>query len=181
MVEDGAWHEQESFWETVRPVLFTARRWEETPREVEAMATLLGLSPGARVLDLCCGVGRHSLGFARSGFQVTGADRTATYLHEARGRAAEEGLQVEFLQEDMRAFVRPGAFDAVINYFTSYGYFESDADDRRVLANAHRSVRESGVLLIEMMGKGDPSSRLQRTRLAGRRGNAHPGGQNACA
>ena len=108
-------------------------------------------------------------------------DRTATYLDEARKRGAEEDLQVEFLQEDMRTFVRPGAFDAVINYFTSFGYFESDEDERRVLANAHRSLRPSGVLLIEMMGKGDPSSRLQRTRLAGRRGNAHPGGQKACA
>ena len=61
MVEDGAWHEQESFWETVGPVLFTARRWEDARREVEEMVTLLGLSPGARVLDLCCGVSRHSV------------------------------------------------------------------------------------------------------------------------
>jgi SAM-dependent methyltransferase len=147
------WHEEDTFWETVGPVLFTARRWEGTPREVHAMVTLLGLSPGARVLDLCCGVGRHSLELARSGFQVTGVDRTATYLQEARRRAGEEGLQVEFIQEDMRTFVRPGGFDAAINYFTSFGYFESDDDDRRVLANAHRSLRASGVLLMDMMGK----------------------------
>jgi SAM-dependent methyltransferase len=120
---------------------------------VEEMVTLLGLSPGARVLDLCYGVGRHSLEFARRGFQVTGVDRTATYLQEARRRAAEEGLGMEFVQEDMRTFVRPGAFDAVINYFTSFGYFESDEDERQVLANAHRSLRPSGVLLMEMMGK----------------------------
>jgi SAM-dependent methyltransferase len=147
------WHEEDTFWESVGPVLFTGRRWEDAPREVGAMVTLLGLSPGARLLDLCCGVGRHSLEFARRGFQVTGVDRTATYLHEARRRAAEEDLQVEFLQEDMRTFVRPGAFDAAINYFTSFGYFESDDDDRRVLASAHRSLRASGVLLMEMMGK----------------------------
>ncbi|MCJ7811234.1 MAG: methyltransferase domain-containing protein, partial [Dehalococcoidia bacterium] len=153
MVEDGAWHEEDSFWETVRPVLFTARRWEETPREVEAMVSLLGLSPGARVLDLCCGVGRHSLEFARRGFQVMGVDRTATYLQEARRRAAEQDLQVEFSREDMRTFVRPWAFDAVINYCTSFGYFESEENDRRVLAYAHRSLGASGVLLMEMMGK----------------------------
>jgi SAM-dependent methyltransferase len=147
------WHEQDAFWETVGPVLFTARRWEDAPREVEAMMDLLGLSPGARVLDLCCGVGRHSLELARRGFQVTGVDRTATYLEEARSRAAEEGLQVEFLREDMRTFVRPGAFDAVINYFTSFGYFESDEDEHRVLANAHLSLKAGGVLLMEMMGK----------------------------
>jgi SAM-dependent methyltransferase len=105
------------------------------------------------VLDLCCGVGRHSLEFARSGFQVTGVDRTATYLHEARRRAAEADLRVEFVQEDMRTFVRPESFDAVINYFTSFGYFESEEDDRRVLANVYRSLRARGVLLMEMMGK----------------------------
>ena len=147
------WHEEDSFWETVGPVLFTERRWEDAPREVDAMVTLLGLSPGPSVLDLCCGVGRHSLEFARRGFQVTGVDRTATYLYEARRRAAEEDLQVEFLQEDMRTFVRPESFDAVINYFTSFGYFESEENDRRVLANAHRSLTASGVLLMEMMGK----------------------------
>jgi SAM-dependent methyltransferase len=147
------WHEEDAFWETAGPVLFTARRWEDAPSEVGAMVTLLGLSPGARVLDLCCGVGRHCLEFSRRGFQVTGVDRTATYLHEARRRAEEEGLQVEFIQEDMRTFVRPESFDAVINYFTSFGYFESEEDDRRVLANAYRSLRARGVLLIDMMGK----------------------------
>jgi len=151
--EAKPWHEDDAFWETVGPVLFTARRWEATPGEVEAMESLLGLSPGGRVLDLCCGVGRHSLELARRGFRVTGVDRTASYLQEARSRAAEEGLEVEFVQEDMRAFVRPGAFDAVINCFTSFGYFESDEDELRVLADAHLSLRPSGVLLMEMMGK----------------------------
>lgn len=80
-------------------------------------------------------------------------DRTATYLYEARRRAAEEDLQVEFLQEDMRTFVRSESSDAVINYFTSFGYFESEENDRRVLASAHRSLGASGVLLMEMMGK----------------------------
>jgi len=153
MGEVGPWHEDDAFWETVGPVLFTARRWEETPREVEAMVSLLGLSPDARVLDLCCGVGRHSLEFARRGFQVTGVDRTASYLQEARRRAAEEGVQVEFVQEDMRTFVRPGAFDAVINCFTSFGYFESDDEERRVLGNAYLSLTAGSVLLMEMMGK----------------------------
>jgi SAM-dependent methyltransferase len=147
------WHEDDSFWETVGPVLFTERRWENAPQEVEAMVSLLGLSKGAKVLDLCCGVGRHSLEFARRGFQVTGVDRTATYLEEARTRAADEGLVVEFFQDDMRNFVRPQAFEAAINYFTSFGYFESEAEERQVLSNVCRSLKSGGALLMEMMGK----------------------------
>ena len=76
------WREEDSFWEIAGPVLFTEQRWEYAPREVGAMVSLLGLSPGARVLDMCCGVGRHSLEFARRGFRVTGVDRTGTYLDE---------------------------------------------------------------------------------------------------
>lgn len=148
-----AWHEEDSFWEIAGPLLFTERRWEYAPREVEAMVSLLGLSPGASVLDLCCGVGRHSLEFARRGFRVTGVDRTAAYLEEARTRATEEGLEIEFVQEDMRAFARAEAFDAVVNYFTSFGYFDSEDDERRVLANAYESLRFGGVLLMDMMGK----------------------------
>jgi SAM-dependent methyltransferase len=151
--EKKPWHEEESFWEIAGPVLFTQQRWEYAPREVGAMVSLLGLSPGASVLDLCCGVGRHSLEFARRGFRVTGVDRTAAYLDEARARAAKEGLEIEFVQEDMRAFVRAEAFDAVINYFTSFGYFDDEEDQRTVLTNAYESLRPGGALLMDMMGK----------------------------
>jgi SAM-dependent methyltransferase len=153
MREKKPWHEEESFWEMAGPLLFTEQRWEYAPREVEAMVSLLGLSPGARVLDQCCGVGRHSLEFARRGFRVTGVDRTAAYLEEASTRATEQGLEIEFVQEDMRAFVKAEAFDAVINYFTSFGYFDDEEDQRRVLINAHESLRPGGALLMDMMGK----------------------------
>ena len=153
MGDDKPWHERDSFWETAGPVLFTEGRWENAPAEVEAMVALLGLPPGAKVLDLCCGVGRHSLELARRGFQVTGLDRRAAYLEEARRRASKEGLEIEFIQEDMRTFVRPEAFDAVINYFTSFGYFESEDDDREVVEKAYSSLRSGGVLLMDMMGK----------------------------
>lgn len=147
------WHEEDSFWETVAPVLFPARRWEYAPREVQAMVSLLALKPGARVLDLCCGVGRHSLELGRRGFQVTGVDRTASYLEEAQRRATEQGLEIEFVQADMRTFLRPGAFDAVLNYFTSFGYFSTEEEERQVLANACASLRPGGRLLMDMMGK----------------------------
>ena len=82
----AAWHEQDLFWQTVP--LFDREHLEAAPAEVDALISLLGIVSPATVLDLCCGVGRHSLELARHGFQVTGVDRTAAYLQTARGRAS---------------------------------------------------------------------------------------------
>jgi len=147
------WHEQDTFWKTVAPVLFVERRWSDAPAEVEQLVSLLGLELEAHILDLCCGVGRHSLELARRGFKVTGVDRTQPYLDRASRQAEAEGLEVEFVQSDMRTFYRPDAFDAVVNMFTSFGYFEDPEDDRQVAMNMHRSLKSGGVFLIDMMGK----------------------------
>jgi SAM-dependent methyltransferase len=147
----GVWHEDDGFWETVP--MFDVHHWEIAPEQVDGAISLLGLEPGARVLDLPCGVGRHSLEFARRGYRVTGVDRTSAYLDVARERAAAAGLGVEWVRADMRAFVRPGAFDAAVNLFTSFGYFEDPAEDRRVAENLCRSLVPGGGLVMEMMGK----------------------------
>lgn len=145
------WHEDDEFWKAVP--MFTEEHWERAPEQVERVIALLGLEPGAAVLDLPCGTGRHSLEFARRGYRVTGVDRTAAYLEEARERAAAEGLEVEWLRGDMREFARPGAFDAALSLYTSFGYFEDPAEDRRVAENACRSLKPGGALVLDMMGK----------------------------
>jgi len=148
-----AWHESDDFWEATAPIMFGNQRWEAAPVEVDQVVRLLGVSPGATILDLCCGPGRHSLEFARRGFSVTGVDRTAVYIDRAQEQAAAEGLAVEFVQEDMRRFCRPHAFDAAVSLFTSFGYFEDPAENRQVLANVRDSLRDEGSLILEMMGK----------------------------
>jgi SAM-dependent methyltransferase len=151
--EDKVWHEDDAFWHTFAPGMFTPEIWEAVPVQVDQMLALLGIEPGARVLDLCCGPGRHSLELARRGYAVTGVDRTAEYLRRARRKARREGLSVEFVKADMREFVRPGAFDAVVNMFTAFGYFRDPEDDARVLRNVRESLRPGGRLLIDVMGK----------------------------
>lgn len=153
MAEARVWHEDDEFWKVFAPLMFSEDRWDATPVEVDSLLSLLALQPGATVLDLCCGPGRHSLELARRGFCVTGVDRTESYLQEARARAAQEELGVEFVQEDMRRFCRPDAFDAAIMMYTSFGYFGDPAENQQVLANVCRSLKDGGALLIEMMGK----------------------------
>ena len=148
-----AWHEQDTFWMKWAPVMFHEHRWGKAPEEVANIISLLGITETTSILDLCCGPGRHSLQLARHGFSVTAVDRTRMYLEKARKQAETEGLEIEFVQDDMRGFCRPGSFDAVINLFTSFGYFEDVNDDRKVAANAYRSLKDKGVFLIDIMGK----------------------------
>ncbi len=133
--------------------MFDEQRWQQAVNDAGSLTKLLGLKPGARVLDLCCGPGRFSLELTRRGHKVTGVDRTASYLSEARRRARGQGLDVEFVREDMRRFVRPRAFDVCISMFTSFGYFEKLEDDLKVCRNAYRSLRPGGRFLLQVGGK----------------------------
>jgi SAM-dependent methyltransferase len=147
------WHENDEFWASIEPMLLDPAKVEAATSEVAHIARLLNLPPGAPVLDLCCGPGRHSLALARSGFCVTSVDRTTRYLDYARRRAAGEGLNIEFIQQDMRAFLRKESFDGAISLFTSFGYFEDQDEDLRVLRNLHASLRPGGRLVMQMAGK----------------------------
>ncbi len=147
------WYDDDSFWELFAPFIFTEERWSGTAEEIDLLAGLVDLPSGTAVLDLGCGPGRHSLELARRGCRVTGVDRTAYFLGLAGDKAKEDGLDVEFVQSDMRQFVSPERFDLAINLFTTFGYFEEAADNMKVLHNVYASLRPGGVFVIEMSGK----------------------------
>jgi len=147
------WFEDKWFWEEYRPILFPKERLRSTGQQVERFIHLLDLREGEKILDLACGIGRHSLELARRGYDVTGLDLSEAYIEEASKRAEEEGLRVEFVTADMRDFVREDHYDAVINFWSSFGYFESEHDDHQVLKNVHRSLKKEGIVLIDVMGK----------------------------
>jgi SAM-dependent methyltransferase len=147
------WYEDDAFWDTWGPIMFSKERWQGTPEEVDNLIKLLQIEPNAKVLDLCCGPGRHSLEFARRGYSVTGVDRTRQYLEDASKLAKKEGLDVKFVQKDMRDFREPEAFDAAVNLLTSFGFFEDERDDERVAKNVFASLKDGGAFVIQMMGK----------------------------
>lgn len=153
MKDETPWHERDDFWETTGPFLFARQRMADAPGEVDKIVSLLKLEPGVHVLDLCCGVGRHCLELARRGFLVTGVDRTRQYLEKASEQARATGQDVEFIEGDMRTFCRSEAYDAVLNLFTSFGFFEDPQEDRQVVQNVYRSLKPGGAFIIEMMGK----------------------------
>jgi SAM-dependent methyltransferase len=146
------WFEDEKFWEEIFPALFPEQRFVAADEEVSRVQGLTGCRTG-RVLDLCCGPGRQSVALARQGFQVTGVDRSPFLLGKAQERAEFEKLSIEWVREDMRAFVRANGFDLVINLFTSFGYFATVEEDLSVLQNALCSLKPGGQFVIDVMGK----------------------------
>lgn len=122
-----------------------------TAAEVDGLCELLGLEEGARILDVGCGWGRHSLELARLGFQVTGLDLSARLLEEAANAARAEGLEIEWVQGDMRKMAFDARFDAAISMFSSLGYFDSEEDDLAALRGMREAVVPGGRLLLETM------------------------------
>ncbi len=124
---------------------------ERTRREVRGLLKLLELRPGAAVLDLACGWGRHSVELARRGYTVTGLDWSPTLLAHARRRARRARVEIEWVQGDMRELPWTERFDVVLSLFSSLGYFLSDEEDLRVLRSGRQALRPGGHLVLETM------------------------------
>jgi SAM-dependent methyltransferase len=120
------------------------------PAEAAAAWRRLGLKRGERVLDLACGTGRHSVELARRGAFVLGVDQSAAYLAQAR-RAARGLTRCRFARGDMRRLNFRGEFDAVINLWTSFGYFRAPGEDLAVLKGVARALKPGGRFLIELV------------------------------
>lgn len=153
MPQDKPWYETEEFWEITESVLFPPKTIEAGVDQVVNLLELTQTSPGASVLDLCCGIGRHTLPLARSGFSVTAVDLTKRYLEKAQKQAQSEGLTVDFILSDMRQHCQPEAYDLIINMFTSFGYFDKEEDDLLVATNMYQSLRPGGKVVIGTIGK----------------------------
>lgn len=127
---------------------------DRTAAEVNAVVERLGLAPPARLLDLCCGQGRHAVPLAQLGYRVTGLDLSRPLLARAAAFAAGQGQRVGLVEADMRRLPFPDAsFDAVLNLFNAFGYLEDDAQDELVLGEVARVLRPGGRFLQELANR----------------------------
>ena len=124
---------------------------ERTQREVDGIVNLLALPQGSSILDLCCGHGRHAIPLAQRGYRVTGEDLSEVFLREAEKAAHAQGVQVQWVQGDMRNIPYENEFDAVINIFTAFGYFESQDEDQKVLQQVSKALKPGGLFLLETL------------------------------
>lgn len=125
---------------------------EQTEREADFVEKALGCQEGAKILDLCCGYGRHAYRLAKSGkFHVVGLDLSDDYLEIAE--ESFSAANIRYIKGDMRKIPFENEFDAVINLFTSFGFFDTDEENEKVLTAVHRALKPNGLFLLDYENK----------------------------
>ncbi len=136
--------------------LYKARSVEQANQQVEFALSHCPLSAGSRVLDLCCGAGRHSLALSKSA-KVTALDLSSDLLHEGlageANQAAAQISSIQWIRADMRALPLAQSFDALFSFFTSFGYFFSEDQNLQVVQEMSRVLKEDGVFLLDLMDR----------------------------
>ena len=127
--------------------LYAHRDEEEADRHADFVLKHVGTAAPGRVLDLACGAGRHQLALLRHGFEVVGVDLSLTLL----ATPPHKGLRVA---GDMRNLpFHDGSFAWVLNFFTSFGYFESERENFRVLEEIVRLLQPGGRFMIDFLNR----------------------------
>ena len=124
-----------------------------TEEEVSLISRVLDLNPDEKILDLCCGQGRHSISLARSGFKnIEGLDRSRYLIQRAKREATRYGLGIKFREGDAKKLpYKPDTFDVVLILGNSFGYFDIPNDDLKVLREAFRVLKPWGKILIDIV------------------------------
>lgn len=138
-------------------ILYKSRDEQEARNTLDQLLQALDLAPGARLLDLACGKGRHARYLAEKGFRVTGLDISESSIAQAR---EFENDRLEFFQHDMRKPFRSNYFDGVMNMFTSFGYFKTEREHLLAMQNIARNLRPGGLFLLDYF-----NSSLIKTQL----------------
>ena len=146
------WFEDEWFWKTFYGFMFSPEKFVAAEGEVKKVIQLTGFQ-GKNVLDLACGPGRHAVPLAQQGYSVTGIDGSNYLLEKAKRYAAEKAVDVEWVHQDMRNFVRENSFELAMSLFTSFGYFERKEEDFLVIQNIFHTLKPGGICIMDVMGK----------------------------
>jgi SAM-dependent methyltransferase len=134
--------------------LYSHRDEPEAEAHVDFVERELGDRRPRAVLDLACGAGRHTAALRRRGYRTLGVDLSLTLLAHARRLPRAAG--------DMRCLpFTPGCFDWVLNFFTSFGYFEEERENFQVLEEIVRVLAPGGRFLIDIMNSAYTLRHLQ--------------------
>jgi SAM-dependent methyltransferase len=136
--------------------LYRHRNEKEARDIINLMQRNVPLPVNSKVLDVCCGAGRHSIELARRGYDVTGIDLSPYLISEAKRalkKSDEKNLKAQFHIKDMRDFSFGNSFDIVLNIFSSFGYFEKDKDNFKVFDNVSASLKKGGYFIFDFLNE----------------------------
>lgn len=136
-------------------LLYNNRNFNEANFFIDNLCTKLDLQPHARLWDLACGKGRHAIALNKKGFDVTGTDLSENSIAEA-SQSSNDTL--DFLVQDMRLPFREHYFDAVLNLFTSIGYFKDCDDNVAVFKNVEFALKKHGYFVIDFFNSAKVTS-----------------------
>jgi SAM-dependent methyltransferase len=125
---------------------------ELSDQQVAHLVREFDLTRPTKILDLACGFGRHANRLAALGHQVTGIDITPGFLEIARQDAKRRGVEVTYLEGDMRQLNYVEEFDRVMLLFTAFGYFEDD-ENFQVLMRIARALKPGGLLVFDIQNR----------------------------
>lgn len=145
-----AWYEE--WFNREYLAVYKHRDLESARRETAFVLARAGLGPEARILDIACGAGRHLQAFARAGYgSVTGVDLSADLLREARHLSAGDAPAPRLVRADMRRLPFHRTFDLATLFFTSFGYFDSDAENASALKAAAGVLCQGGQIFVDYL------------------------------
>lgn len=131
--------------------LYANRDEKEAAELIALLERTLSLRKCSKILDLGCGRGRHSIKLSKKGYQVTGIDLSEQAIATAREKAGALDIEgIRFEVRDMRDPL-PETFDAVVNLFTTFGYFESDAENASVFDSVGKMLVPGGIFVLDYL------------------------------
>ncbi|MGB3464749.1 MAG: class I SAM-dependent methyltransferase [Cyclobacteriaceae bacterium] len=129
-------------------ILYQNRDYKEASLFIDHLIDELHINESHHVMDLACGKGRHSIYLNQKGFHVTGLDLSRQNIEAAK---TFENDRLSFHIHDMRDVFRVDAFDFVLNLFTSFGYFDNDADNMKSIDGMAKALKPGGSLVLDFL------------------------------
>ncbi|PIW69842.1 MAG: hypothetical protein COW08_05005 [Ignavibacteriales bacterium CG12_big_fil_rev_8_21_14_0_65_30_8] len=133
--------------------LYKHRDEKEARLLVKSILSIINIKKEAKVLDLACGAGRHSIEFAKKGFAITAVDLSKNLLDTARKNAEALNVNIDLIRADLRQFKIETKFDLVLNLFTSFGYFDTDEENFKIFKTAYNHLKEDGFFVFDYFNK----------------------------
>jgi len=139
-------------------ILYENRDETEAAAFIDRLILHLLPKPDARMLDIACGKGRHSIQLANKGYAVTGIDISPSSILEAQSTPSENP---EFFVHDMRHPFRINYYDYAFNFFTSFGYFDTYRDHLNAIRSMTLSLKKGGCFIMDYLNPSYIKKNLQ--------------------